>query len=78
MTHQDQSNTIHRRFTESLPREHPGFLESRIPFASEVEKMGLAREPLGRYAPRSRAARAFEDLWREIGARASKGPPGEY
>ena len=62
----DGRKEMHRRLIELLPRESPGFLSARIPFASDVEKMGVFREPLGRYAPRSPSAQAFEALWREV------------
>jgi cellulose biosynthesis protein BcsQ len=62
----DGRKEMHRRLIELLPRERSGFLSARIPFASDVEKMGVFREPLGRYAPRSRSAQAFEALWREV------------
>jgi chromosome partitioning protein len=62
----DGRKEMHRRLVELLPRESPGFLSARIPFASDVEKMGVFREPLARYAPRSPSAQAFEALWHEV------------
>ena len=44
-------------------------LDSRIPYSSLVEQMGLHRKPLHAYAYWSRPARAYMDLWREIAAR---------
>lgn len=41
-------------------------LATWIPYSSEVEKMGLRRQPLALYAGRSPAARAYDALWREI------------
>lgn len=41
-------------------------LKTVIPYASEVERMGLERRPVTDYAPRSTAARAYEALWEEI------------
>ena len=34
-----------------------------------VERMGVERAPLGAYAPASRGAVAFRDLWAEIARR---------
>ncbi len=42
------------------------FLKTRIPYASEVEKMGIHREPVPCFAPGSPAADAYQDLWNEL------------
>jgi hypothetical protein len=41
-------------------------LRSYIPYSSDVEKMGLRREPLVAYAPRSAVGHAFKLLWSEL------------
>ena len=41
-------------------------LDTRIPYASEVERMGLERRPVTDYAPRSPAACAYRALWDEV------------
>ena len=41
-------------------------LETVIPYATEVERMGLERRPVTDYAPRSAAGRAYNALWEEI------------
>ena len=43
-----------------------GFCGAVIPDSSDVEKMGLEREPLACYAPRTAAAAAVCELWGEI------------
>ncbi|MBF0586205.1 AAA family ATPase [Prosthecochloris sp. N3] len=56
---------MHRDITQ----EHTGkggFLESAIPYNSEVEKMGLYRAPLNAVHPNTPAARAYADLWQEV------------
>jgi len=62
----DRRKKLHREIEQSLPREKPCLLQASIPYASIVEKMGLRREPLVRFAPSSPAARAYADLWQEI------------
>jgi hypothetical protein len=37
----------------------------------DVERMGVHRNVVAEFAPRSRAARAYEDLWREVEVRLS-------
>jgi cellulose biosynthesis protein BcsQ len=59
----DQRKSLHREMLASRPAN---FLLSAIPYASEVERMTLRREPLVSYAPRSRAGLAFGNLWAEV------------
>ena len=41
-------------------------LRTVIPYATEVERMGLERRPVTDYAPRSAAGRAYQALWDEV------------
>lgn len=45
------------------------FLETRIPYSSHIEQMGLERAPVESFAPHGVAARAYRDLWAELGDR---------
>jgi cellulose biosynthesis protein BcsQ len=65
----DRRKRMHRDVMASLPTERPGVLETVIPVSSAVERMGLHRAPVGVSAPRSPAAAAFGELWREVRAR---------
>ena len=40
-------------------------LETVIPYATEVERMGIERRPVTDYVPRSPAGIAYEALWAE-------------
>jgi hypothetical protein len=42
-----------------------------VPMASVVEQMAAHRAPLGEFAPRSAAAKAFSALWQTIEMRLS-------
>ncbi|MEM7519143.1 MAG: ParA family protein, partial [Planctomycetota bacterium] len=42
------------------------YLETQIPSASDIERMGLERQPVAAFAPSSAGARAFLSLWSEI------------
>ena len=44
-------------------------LETAIPYATEVERMGIERRAVTDYAPRSPAGRAYQALWEEIQAK---------
>jgi cellulose biosynthesis protein BcsQ len=62
----DRRKGMHREISRREAVGDQPFLETRIPYSSEVEQMGLHRAPLGAYAPGSESARAYEALWREV------------
>jgi cellulose biosynthesis protein BcsQ len=57
---------MHKDSMEELRKEYPKFLESRIPYSSVVEKMGIHREPVGSFSPRSIPSQQYQALWTEI------------
>jgi chromosome partitioning protein len=57
---------MHKDSLEVLSKEFPFFLESRIPYSSVVEKMGIYREPIGSFSPGSVPAKQYQSLWREV------------
>ena len=61
----DRRKKLHRELMESLAAEYD-VLDTVIPNSAEVERMGAHRAALVDFAPRSRAARAYADLWNEI------------
>ena len=65
----DRRRTVHREVTATLRREWPQLLIAEVPSVAAVERMGVERAPLGSYAPVSRGALAFRDLWGEIACR---------
>lgn len=65
----DRRRHLHRQdhrqpFTELGLR----FLETEIPYASQVEQMGVHRQPLPAFAATSAAAVAYHQLWAEVAA----------
>jgi cellulose biosynthesis protein BcsQ len=63
----DRRKNLHLHLMETLPESFPSFLKTSIPYASEVERMGLNRMPLPAYAPASNPiARAYDALWEEV------------
>ncbi|MGI8809045.1 MAG: ParA family protein [Acidimicrobiales bacterium] len=65
----DSRKRLHRDLMGSLRSEWPGMLDTAIPSASVIERMGPERAPVGAYAPSSPAAEAFRGLWADITAR---------
>ena len=64
----DARKRLHRDVMESFAGR-AGRAETMIPAASDVERMGRERAPLGLFAPTGRAALAYDALWTEIRAR---------
>ena len=61
----DGRKALHRSVIDELgPSE--GVLTTAIPAASDVERMASERRALAQFAPRGRAARAYDDLWAEL------------
>lgn len=69
----DGRKRLHREVMERLTAEHDDVLRTAIPAAADVERMGVARTALADFAPRSRAARAYQELWREVRERLDSG-----
>jgi cellulose biosynthesis protein BcsQ len=64
----DRRKILHRDMVEDPPRMSCSPLRQSIPYASEVEQMGVRRAPLESYAHSSRAAEAYRALWDELKA----------
>jgi chromosome partitioning protein len=62
----DGRKRLHREVMERLAAEHASLLRTAIPASAEVERMGVHRTVIAQFAPRSRAARAYVALWREV------------
>ncbi len=62
----DIRKQLHRLIVEKPPKTLAGLLNTTIPYASDIERMGLNRATLASYAPKCRAALAYESLWVEI------------
>jgi cellulose biosynthesis protein BcsQ len=62
----DRRRRVHRDVIEALRSERGDVLDAAIPLSTEVERMGVHRQPLAGFARRGRAALAYSDLWDEI------------
>lgn len=65
----DRRRVLHRDVIATMHEQWPLMLSTVIPSASIVERMGLERAPLHRFAPRSAAAQAYTALWQELSQR---------
>jgi len=65
----EKRKKLHRDIiTENIDSAPGIFFNNIIPYNSAVEKMGLTREPVHCFAPRTAGAKAFERLWQELSA----------
>ncbi|HXV75006.1 MAG TPA: ParA family protein [Candidatus Polarisedimenticolaceae bacterium] len=62
----DRRKSLHRQICAADGGGSVRYLAARIPYSSEVERMGARRAPLATYAPACEAAQAYEALWREV------------
>ena len=65
----DRRKRLHREVMDRLASENPRLLQTSIPASAEVERMGTHRTVIAQFAPRSRAARAYLELWSEVRGR---------
>ncbi|MEQ9122717.1 MAG: AAA family ATPase [Alphaproteobacteria bacterium] len=65
----DRRKRLHRDLIDLFLKSEVGFLETVIPYASEIERMGLTRRPVVESQPKSVAAEAYRALWREVSRR---------
>lgn len=65
----DRRRAIHRQWLHSPPETLGNLMAAYVPYAADVERMGLQRRPVGCYAPRSVAAAAYRAIWRELASR---------
>jgi len=65
----DRRKRLHREVMDRLRAERDDVLEAAIPASVEVERMGEERDAIASFAPRGRAAPAYEALWHELRTR---------
>ncbi len=64
----ESRKNLHKNFILEKQKDNR-FLKNWIPYLSDIEKMGIYREPVVRSLPNSRAASSYQDLWKEIKSR---------
>ena len=65
----DRRKRLHQDVISAPSDPRCTVLETVIPYATEVERMGLERRPVTDYVPRSPAGVAYQALWDEAKAR---------
>jgi cellulose biosynthesis protein BcsQ len=57
---------MHKDIMQKMAGEDGHFLQTVIPFLSDIERMGINREPVVHSKPHSLAARRYRELWEEL------------
>jgi chromosome partitioning protein len=70
----DRRKRLHREVMERLRSQWAEVLETAIPASAEIERMGLERDIVASYAPRGKAALAYETLWGDVRERLGEYP----
>jgi len=61
----DNRKKLHRQIVENPPA-NAQLLKTCIPYASDVELMGIHRQPVAVFAKNGKASQAYQALWNEI------------
>lgn len=61
----DRRKNLHNEIMEELYKDDK-FFQNYIPFLSDIEKMGIHRQPVEEYARSSYASKCYNELWTEI------------
>ena len=61
----EQKKKIHREMMHRF-KGRKQVLSTYVPYVTDIEKMGLYRQPVPAYLPDSRAGQTYSELWREI------------
>ncbi|MCU7916668.1 MAG: AAA family ATPase [Candidatus Thiodiazotropha sp. (ex Gloverina cf. vestifex)] len=69
----DRRKRMHLDVMRDLPDQRGELLKAQIPYASDVEKMGIHRMPVEGFAPNSFAASAYQALWMDVQERLGNG-----
>lgn len=62
----DRRKRMHHDIMTSLRDKRCELLQTPIPYASDVERMGFERRPVGDFAAHSKAGKAYQALWDEL------------
>ena len=62
----DRRKKMHKAIMLDLFAQHTELLNTVIPYASDIERMGLERKPLGAYLNRGNSVTAYQTLWQEV------------
>jgi chromosome partitioning protein len=62
----DKRKKMHRDIMAHFSETYPTTLNTVIPYASDIERMGIEQCPLARYSHKTDLINAYHNLWQEI------------
>ena len=62
----DGRKKMHKELMAMMLKEFNGVLRSLIPYLSQIERMGIQREPVAAFSPESLASKSYQILWEKI------------
>ena len=62
----DGRKKMHRDLMRAVRKKFDNVLQTRLPYLSQVEQMGVKRAPVPAFAPNSVATQAYESMWGEL------------
>jgi len=65
----EKQKSLHKKIMAEFSEKEKRLLKNYVPYSADVEKMGIYREPVACYKPRSKAVTAYEDIWSELSVR---------
>ena len=62
----DRRKRLHREVIDAIPRDRGRIADTVVPSMALIEQMAERRAPVPAFAPTSRAAKCYEQLWAEV------------
>jgi chromosome partitioning protein len=62
----EMRKNLHKEMMEKMHKKYKGILQSKISYSSLIERMGIYRQPVVNYKPKSIVTDQYHALWREI------------
>ena len=62
----EKRKKMHQELMSEIRQQKNPLLKTIIPYAADVEKMGIHRKPIFQFRRTSTAAMAYRNLWKEL------------
>lgn len=62
----ESKKSLHREIMEKIESDGRNILRTRVPYRSDIERMGVYREPVTAYLPHSESSKFYARLWEEM------------
>jgi len=62
----DRRKNMHNELIKSVSKKYSRIMKTNIPYLSIIENMGIERQPVLAFAPKSIASSSYEALWSEL------------